>query len=365
MVDNLDTKMGELTVSSPNRSRRLCTHPGKYGDILWSLLVAREFALQDGAPVDFAIRSPYEPLLPLLRMQRYIGQAFVIPNWSSWGSPYGDQPFESPEFPCREEYDIINDLGYRRHPGCPLAQAMAEEQHIQLTHLDEPWIEVTSESEIKSNSDQVAMGFGETMYEKSMFLRFLAMRLPAIKFLDVEEMNWVEACHTIKTSLCFLGSRSSNSVLAFGLGKPMIIFEPAGPRNKPCFAAPPSSPSAIIGGNDIQVRLPCQAADIIQALQRLGGQFPLFAPITYQAELPFYLSLYPDVRMAGMNTPELARAHFVRYGIHEGRIWHFDPVLYSFLYPDMQGVSPEMMKLHFLLFGNKESRLCCRKAVPM
>lgn len=344
--------------------RRLCTHAGKFGDILWSLMVAKEFAMRDEQPVDFAIRKPYESLLELLKMQPYIADAYVIQEWTSWGSPHGDQPWESPEHERRRQYSIVNDLGYRKHPVLPLAKDMADQQSIQLRAKIFPFLEIPSTTVVRS-LDQIAVGFGEGSYEKSVFLRYLRNLLPNFTFIDVEQVPWVEACRIMKSSLGFLGARSSNSVLAFGLDVPVVIFEPDHHRNKPCFSPPCILGPPWIGGNEIQVRLPHQAQAVFHALQRSGGQFPQFAPLTYSPEYPFYLECHPDVRAAGLVSPDQVRQHFYQYGIQEGRIWAMDPILYRFLYADLSSCSDDELRAHFIQYGKQEGRLCCRKAVPM
>src|SRR5882724_5440935 len=96
-------------------SKYLCTFPGKFGDILWSLATVKFIAEKIvGEPVDFAVMPYYESILPLIQKQEYIDRAFAIKTWLKTHSNYGDQPWEAP---VNTSYERVWHLGYRCHPG--------------------------------------------------------------------------------------------------------------------------------------------------------------------------------------------------------------------------------------------------------
>ena len=226
----------------------LCTFSGKFGDILWSLPTVEQLgeALCDAADsmdcpmpkIDFGIMPQYKSLLSLLNAQSYIDKAFTIDNWIYTGSPHGDQPWEAP---VPEGYDKVYHLTYRTHPSKnqPLIDFIAQQQGITLSNPI-PFIEVKgyiAENEndgfyhlLQSirNYPCVAYAFNESMQEiKKQFLGEVERRLEGIvKFIDVSKMPWIEAAWVIDNAIAFIGCRSSNYVLACGLGQRVFIFEP-------------------------------------------------------------------------------------------------------------------------------------------
>lgn len=248
----------------------LCTMPGKFGDLLWSLPTVRAIAEQavkeiEGKPlqgcfVDLGIMPEYRSLLPLLNVQPYISKAFVIENWICTGSHAGDQPWEAPVNILVNEtyihtgvdiltgntyhYDKVYHLGYRNHPPSnkPLVDFIAEQQGIKL-EKPIPFIDLTdqligkagcsvyssmlAELESITKNPTITWSFNDSMRDyKDKFLDDLKQTLPEVNFLYVGNRHWVEAAYLIKHSLAFIGCRSSNYVLACGVGKKVYVYEP-------------------------------------------------------------------------------------------------------------------------------------------
>ena len=216
--------------------KRLCTHPGKFGDILWSLATARELAKRDNQPVDFAIRPPYHSLIKLLEDQDYIAEVIVIESWKSWGSPFGDQPWNSP--PTGRQYAAVTDLGYRRHPTFQLMHYTAMQQGITLPESSVfPFLKIPAT--VVKDAAVIACGFspeGTYAASKKQFLESLRIALPEKRFEELNLLPWEQVPARIASSLCFLGCRSALAVCAHGVHATAVIFEPQVARHALWFA---------------------------------------------------------------------------------------------------------------------------------
>lgn len=245
--------------------RILVTHPGQFGDILWSMPAVRDIATKHMVQVDFATTSSFESLIRFLESQVYIRRAFVVDEWKETGRPHGVQPWESPWFPGKEQYNMVIDLGYRSHPvGMTLTEWMLRSAGIYRvpTRDDLPFLEVPMWADsfgmLAQITPTVAYAFNDMFpLEKKHFLEALRPILNAngITLADVSGMDWIYAASTIKHSLGFFGCRSSNYVLAHGLGKRVIVYEPHPARKGPVFNCP--------FGRETEVINPSQVAQII------------------------------------------------------------------------------------------------------
>lgn len=257
-------------------SKYLCTFSGKYGDILWSLPTAKYIAEKIvGAPVDFAVMPYYQNLLPLLVEQNYIDRAFVVDDWLRTHSNHGDQPWQPPQWveeggPYgydkeqhaikvgeRVPYEKFWHLGYRGHPGIsapsmPLIDFVAYQQGISFNGWPVvPFLDVSDSVEEEAGKIQfgltsmmdvikekrlVAYSFNEQYEEpKKQFFETL-WSYGSIKFefvfFNVSSVGWKEATWLIKKSLVYVGDRSACWVLANGVGKTILSFEPHPSRHK-------------------------------------------------------------------------------------------------------------------------------------
>lgn len=217
-------------------SNYLTTFSGKAGDILWSLATVKKIAEKVAEKsVDFACMPQYESLLPLIQFQSYVDKAFVIPEWLCSGSPWGDQPWQSPETPG---YSYKWDLTYRRHPSpTPLVKSIADHWGYELDR--QPFIEVPKDDWIEATEPFVAYAFNPSYADvKSLFISVLRKSLPEIPFINVVDYPWLKAALWIRNAVCFVGCRSSNYVIAHGVGQRVICFEPEPWRTEVTYSCP-------------------------------------------------------------------------------------------------------------------------------
>lgn len=228
----------------------LCTFSGKVGDILWSLPTVREIGMRYRGPIGarsslyFGIMPQYELLLPLLNSQSYIDKAIIIRDWICTGSPWGDQPWEAPV--PEGIFDKVFHLTYQRHPNAneALIDFIAAQQELRLTSPVVPFIEchpVVKEQEYVEEivlDPFIAFAFnGMYQEEKKRFLdkltdNFGKQQPKKLQFIDSSYFSFEQAAYMIKDAICFIGCRSSNYVIAHGVGQRNIfIYEPHPSRN--------------------------------------------------------------------------------------------------------------------------------------
>lgn len=216
----------------------LCTFSGHYGDILWSLPTARELAKRHGGKVDFAVMTAFASLVPLLESQSYIGKAFGIDEWKLENECFGCQPWQSPNFNGRDQYERVYDLTYKMHPhSMRLAEWTARQTaEVALPNLWVPFIEVQAHAPVKNT---VAYNFNPMYGDiKSGFLHGLKTALPKLEFVETGKLSWIDAASLLEDAICFVGCRSSNYALAHGVGGKVLILEPHPMRGSPVFDFP-------------------------------------------------------------------------------------------------------------------------------
>jgi hypothetical protein len=225
-------------------SKALYTFSGQFGDVMWSLCTVHELWKRRGKEkVDFAVMPQYRSLVPLIQAQPYVENAFVLEDWITTGSPFGCQPWNPPTIPANG-YEEVRHLTYRFHPqGECLADAIARQQMIKLPDVCSPFIYVPEDFTIKSFADTytlsaeiekpwIAFGFNWMAAEKKQAFAEKMFEALADKacFLRVDTYDWLSAAYIIQNAKFFLGCRSANYVLAHGLGKKVLVYEPAGER---------------------------------------------------------------------------------------------------------------------------------------
>ena len=214
----------------------LCTFSGRFGDILWSLPTAREIAKLHEYPVSFAVMPQYASLVPLLKAQPYIADAYALEDWVCTGSPHGDQPWKPPTIP--PGYDYVYHLTYRSHPmRRTLVESIAEQQSVSLEMRS--WISVPKPKK-RRETFTICYAFTETQKEKKKALfEFLFHNFDATcDWVDLKTHSWLEAARELKASHIFLGCRSANYVLAVGTGIPILTYEPTLERRPMLFSCP-------------------------------------------------------------------------------------------------------------------------------
>jgi hypothetical protein len=211
----------------------LLTFSGKYGDILWSLLAAREKSRSLGQPVDFGVMPRYSAVLPLIHIQPYVRRAIAIDGWEQVHDGMGAQPRVPPQVPGG--YSEVNHLTYASPPQEPLALHGLKMLGLPLPQDPLPFIYAEAEPE----PDLVAYAWNDNYAaEKQSMLEFVQGVIPSARYADVRALPFDEAGRKISAARFFLGCRSSNWVVAAGLGKRCLIYEPDGGRRTPIFGFP-------------------------------------------------------------------------------------------------------------------------------
>lgn len=211
-------------------TRVLCTFSGPFGDILWSLPTVRAISQMLGQKVDFATMPEYKSLKELLAFQPYIRDTFIIPDWHCEGSPHGNQPWNPPANRVKD-YDRCFHLTYRAHPGIggkrlPLIDFIADQQGIKFIENPLPFLETRKDFGYERVMPYVAIAFNPLYNE--LKTKFYGEVLKAgVLLQDVSTLSWLDAATVIKYAKGFVGCRSSNNVLAHGVGqKNIFIYEP-------------------------------------------------------------------------------------------------------------------------------------------
>lgn len=193
------------------------------------------------------IMPEYKSLLPLLNSQSYIQHAFTIDAWKCEGSPYGDQPAipQNHEM-LASQYDEIHHLTYRHHPARnqPLIDFIAQGDGIQLQSPVCPFIDISKQwwlypeteadkaREIMTDAgrftDYVAYSFNDMYAEqKKVFYDELTRKLGYTFLVRTDNLSWKIAAVVIARAIAFVGCKSSQHVLAHGVGqKNVFIYEP-------------------------------------------------------------------------------------------------------------------------------------------
>jgi len=239
--------------------RVLCTFPGKYGDILWALPAIRALSRRLGEPVDLTIAGAYGSLKPLLELQPYLGRVEAAAWWEVRDTA-PMTPRVPPSSQTQEwDYDLVLHLGYRGWPQRPLPyetldclNAEAEPYNVcgylqdERLELNDPWITLPAEREFSNyRHDDVTVGFSDEHFELKAGLVDLLSHWVSLgvcvsqnsrwlgEWSVADEgpgMSWVDEASLIQTGKVFVGCCSALHVLAAGLGKQMVIVEPAEAR---------------------------------------------------------------------------------------------------------------------------------------
>lgn len=207
----------------------LATFSGKFGDILWSMATLKALSERDHTRYDFACMPAYRPLLPLLRQQSYICHADPVDDWHCTGSPYGDQPWQPPRW-IETGRKYVQHLTYQTNPIFgqeTLVDFIARQAAVSPSF---PFLTIPPDGYIwASRKLRVAVGFSAADQPvKTAFLDQLMHRLGrSMYFLRLSDrMTWVEAAQLLNECCCFVGCLSAYHVLAHGLGKRVLVFEP-------------------------------------------------------------------------------------------------------------------------------------------
>lgn len=237
----------------------LCTMPGKYGDILWSLLTCRALAEITGDPIDLTVSGKYgdDSFCRLLQDQPYIATVSADPAWIIEERGLAPMNWEPPQVP--PGYDTVIHLGYRGWParGLPFfiqEQVLRGYPALELGGINPTvhWIEIpgTQRQDWWTNrkAARIAVGFSDDWFElKYGVYHLLDMHSVGWQVLSVansprwnEEggagsFNWREASEVIQQADLLVACNSALHVLGVALGTPVVILEPSEARHNPIF----------------------------------------------------------------------------------------------------------------------------------
>lgn len=205
--------------------RGLCTFPADFGDVIWSLATTKALSLEMDGRFDFCCGEACRSLVPLIEAQSYIDTAFFVEGWPEvieldTGVMMSNRTWELPAEYC-SQYDTVFHLGYQDWPNRQVIDFIAQQQGITLSR-PLPFLDVMDK---RIGSDFIAMGF-KSMNDDStgLFMERLRSILCGYEFCDVTAMPWLEAATIIKNAKGFVGNRSSNCALAYGVGQQNIFI---------------------------------------------------------------------------------------------------------------------------------------------
>ena len=240
---------------------RICAStPGRFGDIAWALPTVRALAQVAGEPVDFLISGKYGSIAPLIRLQPYIRECYVLEDWL-----VQETAPMTPRIPPRlpvGPYDRVVHLGYQSWPASPLPMqihAIAVAQGpVGPLDLQTPWITLSSKKgwerrvccgwsdehfELKAGLTQLVKyatpaqdwGMGSTWHLcvplGSRWLKEAGPIAGSVRDGESWEVSaqWIAGCRV------FFGCCSALHVLARALGKPVVMMEPNPQRHNAIF----------------------------------------------------------------------------------------------------------------------------------
>lgn len=233
----------------------LCTHPGRYGDLLWALPTMRALADHTGTRVDLLLPRRYasESLIQLLQRQPYLGGVFTTADWEVLETA----PI-SPRIPpnVTPGYDQVVHLGLDGWPQRSLPFETYRLAALQVPDLlppdlTTPWI--TAPYHLPA--PRIALGFTDEYFELKYGLYWLlraafadtdnpdrtghelinVSNSPRWNDVLVKPDDWQSAAAWIGSAKLFIGCCSALHVLACALGTPVLVLEPQKARHHDCF----------------------------------------------------------------------------------------------------------------------------------
>lgn len=204
----------------------LCTAPGRYGDILWSLAAVQELWRREKPDITFAVMPKWEKILPFVGQQPYINRIIAPPTWKEQHSHCGSQPWKPPL--GTHNFDAVYHFGYRAHPEVQLIDYPATiHPELKVTESAIPFLYVGTPL---PSPKTIPYHFSYHQHGAPGFMREIKKRFPGYEFIDTDSLSFWDAARAIARAPMFLGSRSSCYVIAQGLGRPCLIYEKAGYR---------------------------------------------------------------------------------------------------------------------------------------
>lgn len=232
-----------------------CSHPGKFGDLLYTMGAVRYLAGIYG-PVDFYTSDMYGSVKRLLDYQDYINECIVADGYQVLEHGWGAQPWDMSAYMTRRSYDQVFQFGYRNFPDRPLPEFALSEHGIHginpsmLDVFRYPWLPVADFEVCYESPDKfvlnepyiiVAPRFDMTtdINGKSMrdiFYDFAAkcplrvVQIGAVNeswpwedSLDITGLDWLETCTWIANAKGYYGIISALGALAHSFNIPKVF----------------------------------------------------------------------------------------------------------------------------------------------
>lgn len=290
---------------SKTQMQVLCTMPGKYGDILWSLPTVRAIAQHIGRPVDLMVSSAYSNICPLIERQSYINRCVANLEWIERpdGGPAPFTPYRPDRpaavdaadtkifFPADNagniigDYDRIIHLGYQRWPQNQLAYEIylsaVGQWGFALTEsleLDVPWIAVSPAKNIPDTfagdtdppvppldvlvcwseewAELKAGVTGAVSYALHPAYSTTVVRPRHSRYyewpmgLSLDDATWEQTATWMAKAPVVLTCLSSQWVLANALGRQVVVMEPSEARHNPIFFYDAPRNHLVLGNDD-------------------------------------------------------------------------------------------------------------------
>lgn len=236
--------------------RILCTHPGKFGDLLWALPTCRALSETYQTPVDLVVAKGFGSLTTLLQRQPYVGVIMEDLLWETQDTA-PRTPRTPPTLPG--DSDQVFHLGYDGWPAQRLAEQIWAQAQRQLPSLaplalDRPWIQVPDEdiAAVRDQRRHLVVGFTAEWIELKVGVCFALKRALKRAFAEdavvdiikppgnsrwdewsfrdglyATSQDWPDTAALIAGADVFLGDLSAQWVLANALGVRTIVCEPS------------------------------------------------------------------------------------------------------------------------------------------
>lgn len=211
-------------------SRPIVTMPGKMGDVLLSLPVAREIAAMYRSPVSFITSSYCAPLIPLLRNVSYIAHATAIPlsKYEIQHTHFGAQPWLMPDDEYQRGDSLVWHLGFRRFPkSSELVSHLAGDPYL-IKPQPGPWLPLTR----RDAAGPVVVHWDGA--EPAWLAGWLAkLGLPVVRLVPAHAAgellpgeravaDYLEIWEALQGASLFVGAQSGPSKVAMGSGLPVV-----------------------------------------------------------------------------------------------------------------------------------------------
>ena len=205
------------------------THPGKIGDMLYSLPTAKELSKKHNCKIDFYTSSYCSPAICLLEKQNYINKVIIPSSYVIERYDMGVQPYL---MPIEDSYDTVYQLGFRDVPDKSIPEFIAES--IGLSGDIGKNISYEYSTQYAESNYICLAPRGSTGYTE-LFLKYIDLSpLPVFivgdrnqyigkgvdyTFLDFEQMTSI-----IANAKAFIGLMSAPLVIANGFNIPKFII---------------------------------------------------------------------------------------------------------------------------------------------